>query len=72
MSGIHDFDFLHGDWIVCHRRLRHRGVNCRDWDDIEGSAETRPLLGGLCNVEEHTIFGASGVAFRSFVVDFKR
>jgi len=28
MSGVHDFDFLHGGWIVSHRRLRHRGVNC--------------------------------------------
>jgi len=66
MSGIHDFDFLHGAWTVSHRRLRHRGVNCGDWDEVEGSAETRPLLGGLCNVEEHSIPGASGVAFRSF------
>jgi len=66
MSGIHDFDFLHGGWIVSHRRLRQRGANCRDWDEVEGSAETRPLLGGLCNVEEHSIPGASGVAFRSF------
>jgi len=68
MSGIHDFDFLHGDWIVSHRRLRHRGVNCRDWDDIEGSAETRPLLGGLCNIEEHQIPDQdfSGIALRTF------
>ena len=68
MSGIHDFDFLHGRWNVRHRRLRQRGCGCSDWDEFTGIAETRPLLGGLCNVEEHRIEGstASGVALRCF------
>lgn len=66
MTGADDFDFLHGRWTVHHRRLRHRGSGNVDWDEIIGKADTRALLGGLCNVEEHEIPGFSGVAFRSF------
>jgi hypothetical protein len=68
MSGVHDFDFLIGRWNVRHRRLRHRGCGCSDWDELTGTAETRALLGGLCNVEEHRIDSstASGVALRCF------
>ena len=63
-----DFDFLIGDWSVKHRRLRTRGAGCSDWETYSGTAETRALLGGLCNVEEHIIDGssASGVAVRCF------
>jgi hypothetical protein len=63
-----DFDFLHGRWIVAHRRLKARGVGSQQWEEFTGSADTRPLLGGLCNVEEHRIEGHdfSGVAIRCF------
>jgi len=63
-----DFDFLIGDWSVKHRKLRTRGVGSSDWEAYSGTAETRALLGGLCNVEEHLIDGssASGVAVRCF------
>ena len=68
MTGIHDFDFLFGRWSVRHQRLRRRGCGSAEWDEHVGTAETRPLLGGLCNIEEHLIVGsnASGVALRSF------
>ena len=68
MSAIDDFDFLFGCWSVRHRRLRSRGCGCTVWDEFTGTAETRPLLGGLCNIEEHLIAGAdcSGVALRTF------
>lgn len=63
-----DFDFLMGRWSVEHRRLRHRGEGCKDWDEFPGTAETRPLLGGLCNIEEHSVggHGVSGIALRTF------
>lgn len=68
MTGIRDFDFLFGRWSVQHRRLHQRGCGSADWDEHSGTAETRPLLDGLCNIEEHLIDGstASGVALRSF------
>ena len=64
----HDFDFLHGIWKVTHRRLAARGVGCTEWLEFVGTADTRSLNGGICNVEEHRIDGAdfNGVAIRSF------
>jgi hypothetical protein len=68
MSGAADFDFLHGWWTVRHRRLKERGVGCSEWQEFTGAAETRPLLHGSCNVEEHSIPGrdVAGVALRTF------
>ena len=67
-TGLHDFDFLHGSWKVTHRRLKERGQGSQDWQHYSGRAETRPLLAGLCNIEEHRIEGQSfsGVALRCF------
>ena len=63
-----DFDFLHGNWNVTHRRLKARGVGSHEWVELQGTAETRPVLDGLCNVEEHRIEGAdyAGMALRCF------
>lgn len=72
-DGVHDFDFLHGRWRVHHRLLKARGAGSRDWVEYQGTADTRPLLGGLCNVEEHRIKGRnSGVAFRCYDRSAKR
>jgi hypothetical protein len=66
-DGAHDFDFLHGRWTVHHRLLRARGAGSNEWVEYQGTADTRPLLGGLCNVEEHRITGRnSGVALRCY------
>lgn len=66
-DGAHDFDFLHGRWTVKHRLLKTRGAGGGEWIEYSGTADTRPLLGGLCNVEEHRISGrASGVALRCY------
>jgi hypothetical protein len=68
MSNERDFDFLFGSWSVRHRRLRSRGADCADWDEFAGTAETRPLLDGTCNIEEHIIgrSDVSGIALRAF------
>jgi len=69
LSGtIRDFDFLIGKWSVTHRKLDARGVGSSEWRTWSGTAETRSLLGGLCNVEEHRIAHAnsSGIAIRCF------
>jgi hypothetical protein len=72
-EGAHDFDFLHGRWTVRHRLLKARGAGSDEWVEHSGTAETRPLLGGLCNVEEHRITGrASGVALRCYDPAAKR
>jgi hypothetical protein len=66
-DGLRDFDFLHGRWRVHHRLLKARGAGSSEWVEYQGTADTRPLLGGLCNVEEHRIKGRnSGVALRCY------
>jgi hypothetical protein len=73
-GSVRDFDFLIGKWSVTHRRLDRRGVGSSDWRTWFGTADTRPLLGGLCNVEEHRIrhANASGIAIRCFDEDGRR
>ena len=69
-DGRRDFDFLHGDWRVQHRVLQRRGAVCDDWLEFEGSSRNRPLMGGLCNVEEADMpaRASQGVSFRTFDV----
>jgi len=48
----HDFDFLHGRWIVRNRRLRERLVGCTEWDAFDAEQACRPILGGFGNQDE--------------------
>ncbi|WP_393088432.1 hypothetical protein [Streptomyces sp. LN704] len=45
MSGPHDFDFLHGDWNVHHRRLADFLDEGSDWE--EGRAGAVRVVGDL-------------------------
>jgi hypothetical protein len=66
LSGAHDFDFEFGDWKVHHRVKRANG----EWYEMEGTSNTRPILGGFGNIEDnvfHRPEGESrGVALRAF------
>ena len=66
LSGAHDFDFEFGDWTVHHRVKRATG----EWYEFEGTANARPILGGLGNVEDclfHRPGGDTrGVAMRTY------
>jgi len=66
LSGAHDFDFEFGDWNVHHRVKRATG----EWIEFEGTANARPILGGLGNVEDclfHRPAGDTrGVAMRTY------
>ena len=48
----HDFDFLHGRWIVHNRRLRERLVGCTEWEAFDAVQVCRPILGGFGNEDE--------------------
>lgn len=65
-----DFDFEFGSWRVKHRRLKARLVGCDEWEEFEGSCETRPILGGHGNVEDNVIHLPGGtyraIALRSY------
>ena len=53
VSGVHDFDFLFGDWQVHHRRLKERLAGSTEWIEFDGTQSTRPALGGAGNVSEN-------------------
>jgi hypothetical protein len=56
LSGAHDFDFEFGDWNVHHRLKRASG----EWYEMEGTANTRPVLNGLGNVEDNVFHRPNG------------
>jgi hypothetical protein len=49
---VTDFDFLHGNWTVQHRRLRQRWANSADWDEFASTSRCEPRLGGVANIEQ--------------------
>jgi hypothetical protein len=50
-----DFDFVIGDWLVRHRRLKERLANCEEWIEFEGSMSTQKILGGFGNLEDNIL-----------------
>ncbi len=70
MTGANDFDFLHRDWTVRHRKLKTRLAGADDWYEFDGTSTTRPILGGQGNVEDNAIDDPNGAyraaAIRSF------
>lgn len=66
LSGARDFDFEFGDWTVHHRVKRANG----EWYEMDGTANTRPILNGLGNVEDNVFHrpegDSRGVALRTY------
>jgi hypothetical protein len=56
LSGAKDFDFEFGEWAVHHRVKRPSG----EWYEFEGTSNTRPVLGGLGNVEDNIFHRPGG------------
>lgn len=68
-AGARDFDFLQGEWVVHHRRLRWRLVGSDEWEEFETPSIMHLLLGGLGNVDQcRTTTGPffGGVSLRLF------
>jgi hypothetical protein len=70
LSGLHDFDFLFGEWRVHSRRLKERLTGSHDWEEFEGSIVSRQYMDGWANVDDtvfHTPQGIyRGVAPRAY------
>jgi hypothetical protein len=70
VPGLHDFDFLVGQWQAHHRKLKQRLANNHEWIEFEGTLVNQPLMGGYSNVDDTVLNvpGAPyrGVALRSF------
>jgi hypothetical protein len=70
VPGLHDFDFLVGEWHAHHRKLKQRLADNHEWSEFEGTLVNQPLMGSYSNVDDTVlnIPGAPyrGVALRSF------
>ncbi len=60
-DGRTDFDFFVGTWKVHNRRLRERLKGSNSWEEFEGTAVARKVLGGLGNVDEVTLNRETGL-----------
>jgi hypothetical protein len=66
-TGMHDFDFLAGEWRVHHHRLK---PGSQQWVDFDGTCSNRKLMDGGANMEEHALpapYGAyRAIALRAY------
>lgn len=67
-GGIHDFDFLHGDWRIDNKRLKRHWAGGDDWENFESYSHCQPYLGGGANIEQMTVpsRNVSGLMLRCF------
>lgn len=63
-DGRNDFDFLEGDWLVAHQRLKERLSGCTEWETFTGRCTLRKTLGGLGNCDDNVI-NLPGGAYRA-------
>jgi hypothetical protein len=70
LIGLHDFDFLVGQWRVHHRQLKDRLADSHEWTEFEGSLITRRLMDGWANVGDNVFKmpggEVRGVSLRSY------
>lgn len=55
ISAPTDFDFVIGDWLVTHRRLKERLASCNEWVEFDGKMSTKKILGGFGNIEDNLL-----------------
>jgi hypothetical protein len=70
LSGLHNFDFLVGNWQVHHRKLKGRLTNSHTWDEFDGTLSMHKLMDGYANVDDN-VFNTPegsyrGVGLRSY------
>jgi hypothetical protein len=63
-SGVHDFDFIIGEWRVRHHYLR---ASTHEWLETDGTCSNRKLMDGSANLEEHLLNAPSG-AYRAIAL----
>jgi hypothetical protein len=63
LTGLHDFDFLAGEWRTHHRQLKERLAGSHDWVEFDGTLSTRLLMGGWANSGDN-VFNKPGSTYR--------
>jgi hypothetical protein len=58
-DGQHDFDFEIGKWKAHVKRLNHRLVGSKDWEEYEGTVVTAPFMEGKGNLSEMNVDSAT-------------
>ncbi|MBK3639154.1 hypothetical protein [Streptomyces sp. MBT33] len=68
MSSPHDFDFLHGEWEVAHRRRTDFLDPDSAWVEFPSTSRCLPLFDGAANIDEIDMpyLGAKGLTLRLF------
>jgi hypothetical protein len=64
IPGLHDFDFLVGQWQVHHRRLKERLADNHDWIEFEGTSFVQKVMGGGALVDDNVLEFPAG-AYRA-------
>ena len=67
-DGRRDFDFIHGAWTVENRKLRVRLQGCQAWETFPAQVDTRPLLGGMGNLEQYRATLPDGSPFEGLAL----
>jgi hypothetical protein len=67
LSGLHDFDFLMGEWRLHHRRLKERLAGCHEWQEFDSTSTASPILGGYGNIDDNLIY-LPGDTYRAVTV----
>jgi hypothetical protein len=70
LSGLHDFDFLAGEWRAHHRRLKDRLLGSHEWIEFDGTSRAELLMNGYANMDENVLDlpggGYDGVTLRAY------
>lgn len=53
VNGIHDFDFLLGQWHVENRRLKHRLQGNHEWEEFSATQCNQALPAGIGNYDDY-------------------
>jgi hypothetical protein len=67
-DGRHDFDFLFGQWNVFNRQLDRRLAGSLTWLEFDATADVRPCLGGIGNVDEYRAIFPDGTSLIAMTV----
>jgi hypothetical protein len=60
-SGLHDFDFLTGEWRSHSRRLKERLAGSTEWEEFEGTIISSRSMEGRANTDDTVFYTPEGI-----------